>query len=121
MVSCAAQDPNFVLDLPLGVLSRVERVGGASSRGDVSYLLVCKVISIWYPSGVASRHFFYWQNQIFIKMVNVKLLKIEQPTYNNLQQPLHITDHDLLCFCAGYASPPICTQTNRGLSQEVHF
>lgn len=47
VVFCAAQDPTFVLDLPLGVLSRVEKVGGASSRGDVSYLLVCKVISIW--------------------------------------------------------------------------
>lgn len=34
-----------MLDLPLGVLSRVEKIGSASSRGDVSYGLVCKVIS----------------------------------------------------------------------------
>uniref|UniRef100_A0A668AWD0 Phosphatidylinositol-3,5-bisphosphate 3-phosphatase MTMR2 n=1 Tax=Myripristis murdjan TaxID=586833 RepID=A0A668AWD0_9TELE len=33
---------SFVLDLPLGVVSRVEKIGGASSRGDVSYGLVCK-------------------------------------------------------------------------------
>lgn len=32
-----------MLDLPLGVVSRVEKIGGASSRGDVSYGLVCKV------------------------------------------------------------------------------
>lgn len=32
----------FVLDLPLGVVSRVEKIGGASSRGDVSYGVVCK-------------------------------------------------------------------------------
>ncbi|KAL7838934.1 hypothetical protein AOLI_G00273380 [Acnodon oligacanthus] len=36
------RDPAFVLDLPLGVVSRVERISGASSRGDVSYVLVCK-------------------------------------------------------------------------------
>lgn len=39
----AFQEPTFVLDLPLGVVSRVEKIGGASSRGDVSYGLVCKV------------------------------------------------------------------------------
>lgn len=27
----------------------------------------------------------------------------------------------MFCFCAGYASPTICTQTNRGHTQEVHF
>ncbi|KAF4073484.1 hypothetical protein AMELA_G00259180 [Ameiurus melas] len=36
------REPLFVLDLPLGVISRVEKIGGASSRGDVSYGLVCK-------------------------------------------------------------------------------
>lgn len=34
-----------MLDLPLGVVSRVEKIGGASSRGEVSYGLVCKVSS----------------------------------------------------------------------------
>lgn len=38
------REPGVVLDLPLGVISRVERIGGASSRGDVSYVLVCKDI-----------------------------------------------------------------------------
>ncbi|KAG7248865.1 hypothetical protein CRUP_026959 [Coryphaenoides rupestris] len=37
------KEPAFVLDLPLGVVSRVEKIGGASSRGDVSYGLVCKM------------------------------------------------------------------------------
>nr|XP_057942279.1 myotubularin-related protein 2 [Doryrhamphus excisus] len=39
---CMDRDPSFVLDLPLGVVSRVEKIGSASSRGDVSYGLVCK-------------------------------------------------------------------------------
>uniref|UniRef100_A0A7N6AHK0 Phosphatidylinositol-3,5-bisphosphate 3-phosphatase MTMR2 n=1 Tax=Anabas testudineus TaxID=64144 RepID=A0A7N6AHK0_ANATE len=38
---CMDREPAFVLDLPLGVVSRVERIGTASSR-DVSYGLVCK-------------------------------------------------------------------------------
>ncbi|XP_068457311.1 myotubularin-related protein 2 isoform X1 [Clinocottus analis] len=36
------REPAFVLDLPLGVVSRVEKIGSASNRGDVSYGLVCK-------------------------------------------------------------------------------
>lgn len=39
---CTDREPAFVLDLPLGVISRVERIGNASTRGDVSYGLVCK-------------------------------------------------------------------------------
>uniref|UniRef100_A0AAQ6A6X2 Phosphatidylinositol-3,5-bisphosphate 3-phosphatase MTMR2 n=1 Tax=Amphiprion ocellaris TaxID=80972 RepID=A0AAQ6A6X2_AMPOC len=41
---CMDREPAFVLDLPLGVVSRVEKIGSASSRGDVSYGLVCKGI-----------------------------------------------------------------------------
>uniref|UniRef100_A0A8C8K134 phosphatidylinositol-3,5-bisphosphate 3-phosphatase n=1 Tax=Oncorhynchus tshawytscha TaxID=74940 RepID=A0A8C8K134_ONCTS len=41
---CMDREPAFVLDLPLGVVSRVEKIGGASSRGEVSYGLVCKDI-----------------------------------------------------------------------------
>lgn len=37
------QEPGFMLDLPLGVVSRVEKIGNASSRNDVSYGVVCKV------------------------------------------------------------------------------
>nr|XP_046162956.1 myotubularin-related protein 2 isoform X2 [Oncorhynchus gorbuscha] len=40
---CMDREPAFVLDLPLGVVSRVEKIGGASSRGEVSYGLVCKM------------------------------------------------------------------------------
>ncbi|KAG7223264.1 hypothetical protein INR49_015620 [Caranx melampygus] len=39
---CMDREPAFVLDLPLGVVSRVEKIGSASTRGDVSYGLVCK-------------------------------------------------------------------------------
>ncbi|KAG2456653.1 MTMR2 protein, partial [Polypterus senegalus] len=38
------RDSAFVLDVPLGVISRIEKAGGALSRGDVSYVLVCKDI-----------------------------------------------------------------------------
>ncbi|XP_036975052.1 myotubularin-related protein 2 isoform X1 [Acanthopagrus latus] len=37
---CIDREPAFVLDLPLGVVSRVEKIGNASR--DVSYGLVCK-------------------------------------------------------------------------------
>ncbi|KAJ8256742.1 hypothetical protein COCON_G00188940 [Conger conger] len=36
------RDPVFVLNLPLGVISRVEKIGGPSHRGEMSYGLVCK-------------------------------------------------------------------------------
>ncbi|KAM4546089.1 phosphatidylinositol-3,5-bisphosphate 3-phosphatase MTMR2 isoform 1-T1 [Odontesthes bonariensis] len=36
------REQSFVLDLPLGVVSRVEKIGSASNRGDVSYGVVCK-------------------------------------------------------------------------------
>ncbi|XP_041741745.1 myotubularin-related protein 2-like [Coregonus clupeaformis] len=41
---CMDREPVFVLDLPLGVVSWVEKIGGASSPGEVSYGLVCKDI-----------------------------------------------------------------------------
>ncbi|XP_006627902.3 myotubularin-related protein 2 [Lepisosteus oculatus] len=41
---CMDRDPPFVLDIPLGVISRIEKIGGTSSRGEVSYGLVCKDI-----------------------------------------------------------------------------
>lgn len=43
-----------MLDLPLGVVSRVEKIGSASSRGDVSYGLVCKVSKMWKSSGITT-------------------------------------------------------------------
>lgn len=41
---CYSQDQPFILDVPLGVVSRIEKVGGASSRGENSYgiELFCK-------------------------------------------------------------------------------
>ncbi|XP_075957559.1 phosphatidylinositol-3,5-bisphosphate 3-phosphatase MTMR2 isoform X2 [Anarhichas minor] len=39
---CTDREPSFVLDLPLGVVSRVEKIGSATNRGDLSYGLVCK-------------------------------------------------------------------------------
>ncbi|KAG7470901.1 hypothetical protein MATL_G00118800 [Megalops atlanticus] len=39
---CTDRDTAFVLDLPLGVISRIEKIGRASGRSEVSYGLVCK-------------------------------------------------------------------------------
>lgn len=41
---CMDRDASLVLDIPLGVLSRVEKIGAATSRGEVSYGIVCKDI-----------------------------------------------------------------------------
>uniref|UniRef100_A0A3B3WC87 Phosphatidylinositol-3,5-bisphosphate 3-phosphatase MTMR2 n=1 Tax=Poecilia mexicana TaxID=48701 RepID=A0A3B3WC87_9TELE len=40
------KDPAFMLDLPLGVVSRVEKIGNTSSRADSSYGVVCKDMRI---------------------------------------------------------------------------
>ena len=39
------QEPPLILDVPLGVITRVEKVGGATSRGENSYgiEIFCKV------------------------------------------------------------------------------
>ncbi len=44
VISCLKETP-VTLDVPLGVISRVEKMGGASSRGENSYGLeiTCKV------------------------------------------------------------------------------
>ncbi|XP_028840682.1 phosphatidylinositol-3,5-bisphosphate 3-phosphatase MTMR2 isoform X3 [Denticeps clupeoides] len=39
---CMDRDQSLALDIPLGVVSRVEKIGGTSSRGEVSYGVVCK-------------------------------------------------------------------------------
>uniref|UniRef100_A0AC11EFP4 Uncharacterized protein n=1 Tax=Ovis aries TaxID=9940 RepID=A0AC11EFP4_SHEEP len=47
------RDPPFVLDASLGVISRVEKIGGASSRGENSYGLetVCKYKEVFPENG----------------------------------------------------------------------
>ena len=42
------QDPPNILDVPLGVITRVDKVGGATSRGENSYgiEILCKVRSL---------------------------------------------------------------------------
>lgn len=42
---CPLQDSALILDVPLGVISRIEKMGGATSRGENSYGLdiTCKV------------------------------------------------------------------------------
>lgn len=44
-LNISLQDPVVVLNVPLGVISRIEKMGGASSRGENSYGLdiTCKV------------------------------------------------------------------------------
>lgn len=42
----------FILDVPLGVIARVEKIGGATSRGENSYRIdiLCKVSMISFLS-----------------------------------------------------------------------
>lgn len=54
------QDPVVILDVPLGVISRIEKMGGASSRGENSYGLdiTCKVRLSIIQLEMKSRGFF---------------------------------------------------------------
>uniref|UniRef100_A0A8I3S2P4 Phosphatidylinositol-3,5-bisphosphate 3-phosphatase MTMR2 n=2 Tax=Canis lupus familiaris TaxID=9615 RepID=A0A8I3S2P4_CANLF len=75
------RDPPFVLDASLGVISRVEKIGGASSRGENSYGLetVCKDIRnlrfAHKPEGRTRRSIFE------------NLMKYAFPVSNNLGIP----------------------------------
>lgn len=42
---CSLQDPPFVVEVPLGAIFRVEKIGGTTSRGENAYglELFCKV------------------------------------------------------------------------------
>ncbi|XP_068600513.1 myotubularin-related protein 2 isoform X3 [Brachionichthys hirsutus] len=75
---CMDREPAFVLDLPLGVVSRVEKIGGASSRGDVSYGLVCK--------DMRSLRFAHKQIEDTLrKSIFEALIKFAFPVSNGLQ------------------------------------
>ncbi|XP_044079632.1 myotubularin-related protein 2 isoform X2 [Siniperca chuatsi] len=75
---CIDREPPFVLDLPLGVVSRVEKIGSASSRGDVSYGLVCK--------DVRNLRFAHKQMEDTLrKSIFEVLMKFAFPVSNGLQ------------------------------------
>ncbi|XP_035034558.1 myotubularin-related protein 2 isoform X1 [Hippoglossus stenolepis] len=75
---CMEREPAFVLDLPLGVVSRVEKIGSASSRGDVSYGLVCK--------DVRNLRFAHKQMEDTLrKSIFEVLIKFAFPVSNGLQ------------------------------------
>ncbi|XP_070773314.1 phosphatidylinositol-3,5-bisphosphate 3-phosphatase MTMR2 isoform X2 [Enoplosus armatus] len=75
---CMDREPAFVLDLPLGVVSRVEKIGSASSRGDVSYGLVCK--------DVRNLRFAHKQMEDTLrKSIFEVLMKFAFPVSNGLQ------------------------------------
>ena len=83
------QEPYFILDVPLGVVNRVEKVGGATSRGENSYgiEIFCKVNKYAYHLKIAfyklfCRIWFIMINQVicthiyisslFIYLINIK-------------------------------------------------
>ncbi|KAK1169498.1 myotubularin-related protein 2 isoform X1 [Acipenser oxyrinchus oxyrinchus] len=74
---CMDKDPAFVLDIPLGVISRIEKIGGASSRGEVSYGLVCK--------DVRNLRFAHKQEGDARRSIFENLMKFAFPVSNNLQ------------------------------------
>ncbi|XP_059820627.1 myotubularin-related protein 2 isoform X2 [Hypanus sabinus] len=71
-------DPPFVLDVPLGVISRVEKIGGASSRGENSYGLeiFCK--------DIRTIRFAHKQEGHTRRSIFENLMKYAFPTSNNL-------------------------------------
>jgi len=71
VTSCLKETP-VTLNVPLGVISRVEKMGGASSRGENSYGLeiTCKVML---TQGLRNPHF----EQLMLK----KLFKSLLPQY----------------------------------------
>uniref|UniRef100_A0A4W3J848 Phosphatidylinositol-3,5-bisphosphate 3-phosphatase MTMR2 n=1 Tax=Callorhinchus milii TaxID=7868 RepID=A0A4W3J848_CALMI len=72
------RDPPFVLDVPLGVISRVEKIGGASSRGENSYGLeiICK--------DIRTLRFAHKQEGHTRRSIFENLMKYAFPTFNNL-------------------------------------
>ncbi|XP_067842478.1 myotubularin-related protein 2 [Heptranchias perlo] len=72
------RDPPFVLDVPLGVISRVEKIGGASSRGENSYGLeiFCK--------DVRTIRFAHKQEGHTRRSIFENLMKYAFPINNNL-------------------------------------
>lgn len=78
-----------MLDLPLGVLSRIEKIGAATSRGDVSFALVCKVFVPVHG---------YPTNALF---------------------PEYVINVFFSVCVEGYEEPTFCAQGARRLAQEV--
>uniref|UniRef100_UPI00398EBF29 phosphatidylinositol-3,5-bisphosphate 3-phosphatase MTMR2 isoform X1 n=2 Tax=Pristiophorus japonicus TaxID=55135 RepID=UPI00398EBF29 len=72
------RDPPFVLDVPLGVISRVEKIGGASSRGENSYGLeiFCK--------DIRTIRFAHKQEGHTRRSIFENLMKYAFPISNNL-------------------------------------
>ncbi|XP_006000709.1 myotubularin-related protein 2 [Latimeria chalumnae] len=72
------RDPPFVLDAPLGVINRVEKIGGASSRGENPYGLeiVCKDIK--------NLRFAHKQEGHTRRSIFENLMKFAFPVSNNL-------------------------------------
>ncbi|XP_018604264.1 phosphatidylinositol-3,5-bisphosphate 3-phosphatase MTMR2 isoform X2 [Scleropages formosus] len=72
------KDSAFVLDLPLGVISRVEKIGGVSMHGEVSYGLVCK--------DVRNLRFAHKQQEGSLKKsIFEVLMKFAFPVSNSMQ------------------------------------
>ncbi|XP_042562198.1 myotubularin-related protein 2 [Clupea harengus] len=82
---CMDRDAALVLDIPLGVLSRVEKIGAATSRGEVSYGIVCK--------DIRNLRFVHKQpDDTLKKSIFENLMKFAFPVSNG--QPLFACEYD---------------------------
>ncbi|XP_055493299.1 myotubularin-related protein 2 [Leucoraja erinacea] len=72
------RDPPFILDVPLGVISRVEKIGGASSRGENSYGLEI------FSKDIRTIRFAHKQEGHTRRSIFENLMKYAFPTSNNL-------------------------------------
>ncbi|XP_051882754.1 myotubularin-related protein 2 isoform X4 [Pristis pectinata] len=105
------RDPPFVLDVPLGVISRVEKIGGASSRGENSYGLeiFCK--------DIRTIRFAHKQEGHTRRSIFENLMKYAFPTSNNL--PLFAFDYKEVFPGDGWkVYDPIAEYKRMGLPNE---
>ncbi|XP_041054832.1 myotubularin-related protein 2 isoform X2 [Carcharodon carcharias] len=105
------RDPPFVLDVPLGVVSRVEKIGGASSRGENAYGLeiFCK--------DVRTIRFAHKQEGHTRRSIFENLMKYAFPISNNL--PLFAYDYSEIFPEDGWkVYDPIAEYKRMGLPNE---
>ncbi|XP_078401928.1 phosphatidylinositol-3,5-bisphosphate 3-phosphatase MTMR2 isoform X2 [Cetorhinus maximus] len=105
------RDPPFVLDVPLGMVSRVEKIGGASSRGENSYGLeiFCK--------DVRTIRFAHKQEGHTRRSIFENLMKFAFPISNNL--PLFAYDYSEIFPEDGWkVYDPIAEYKRMGLPNE---
>ncbi len=69
------QEPPLILDVPLGVITRVEKVGGATSRGENSYgiEIFCKVCYLFLYELYKFLFLYIFNFQLMFRLTHIQL------------------------------------------------